>query len=340
MTNYEIEKTIDRIQQSRQRLNPNERVFVLPPNESRKDVVFVENIGELGRGQYGIVYEIVYNGKLMALKVVNKGSDMTSDVRETILNEMEKLNELKKRFPKSNSYLLCYYDISEDKDRIYLVSEKMDGDLLKILLNEKYCSLPLDKKAELIYQVIIPQILGGLKTLHSIAMLHRDIKPENILVRNDVSVVMKLGDFGLSCYIDKCKGKVGSMNYVSPFVLLSKTPTWTTSDDLYSVGCIIYECLTCEPYMYDSKDDDPYSLRNKLRQIQDSGLDFLENGKKIYEKNFNSKMDELYNQIMNIEKQNGKKYPNLRKIYDLCSRLLDPTNENIYSVDDVQKMLK
>jgi len=166
--------------------------------------------------------------------------------------------------------------------------------------------------------------------------------------------IMKLGDFGLSCYISECKGKVGSMNYVSPFVLLSNEPIWTTADDLYSMACVIYECLTCQPFMYDDVIDpvfdedmktgrlmrsDLYTLRNRLRQIQLSGLDLLEDGRRIYEKNFNEKMNELYDLINDIERQDGTKYTVLRKIYELCTRLLDPSNDNIYSVDDVRNFM-
>jgi serine/threonine protein kinase len=335
--------------------NPGDRIFTLPPNPSRKDPVIVENIGEIGRGEFGIVYDVMYNGRLMALKVLNKTSNMTPDVMEMISNELDKLNVLNKRFPNCTEYLLCYYDISQDKDRIYLVSERMDGDLLKVLLNQRYCNLPLQNKSEIIYKQIVPQILDGLKSLHSIGILHRDIKPENILIQNRDRTIVKIGDFGLSCYIQQCKGKVGSMNYVSPFILLGNNPIWTTGDDLYSLGCVIYECLTCKPFMYDNENDpifdedmrvgrtpqpEQYTLRNQLSLIKTYGLNLEDGGRMIYEKNFNNKMEELYNIIIDTEIQNNTKYPMLRKLYEVCIRLLNPSNINIYSVDDVNAILK
>jgi mitogen-activated protein kinase 1/3 len=71
----------------------------------------------------------------------------------------------------------------------YLVIEKCDMDMKKLLRSNKYLE-------EIQCKSIIYDILCGLNYLHSANICHRDLKPENILVNDDCTI--QICDFGLS----------------------------------------------------------------------------------------------------------------------------------------------
>ncbi len=79
-------------------------------------------------------------------------------------------------------------DVFNFKD-VYLVLEYMDADLKKVIKS----SLLL---TELHVQVIVYNVLCGIKWIHQAKVIHRDIKPSNILIDEDCHI--KICDFGLS----------------------------------------------------------------------------------------------------------------------------------------------
>lgn len=71
----------------------------------------------------------------------------------------------------------------------YIVIEKCDMDLKKLLKSNKYLE-------EVQCKSIIYDILCGLLYLHKAKICHRDLKPENILVNDDCTI--QICDYGLS----------------------------------------------------------------------------------------------------------------------------------------------
>ena len=333
-TSYDMEKIIDRIQQSKQTLPPSEQKFILPPNDKRTEPLVVDNIGKLGEGSFGKVYEIIYNGKPAALKVVKKPSYMTGSTADTMAIEMRILNEISKRFPDCVENIVCYYDISQDKDRIYFVSEKLDTDYFDVITTEEYCKLPISTKGDIVYNLLI-QMLKGLKTLHSAGILHRDIKPENFLIKNTNPPTLKITDFGLSCFITECQGKVGSLVYASPSIILGNDdPVWTVKDDLYSVACVIYSALTCKFFVNEDE------VMERIDLIVKNGLDVSTYGMIWYRDNYNVKMENLYTLIANQEKKDKTNNVKLRKLYNFCVSILNPEDKVLYTADDVFQKFK
>ena len=99
---------------------------------------------------------------------------------------------------------------------------------------------------------IFKQIVLGLDEIHSKNIIHRDLKPSNILLINNK---VKIGDFGLSKYIEgkngkkthisginnELTGKLGSTLYSSPEQLYGDEYDYRT--DIYSLGIILFEML-------------------------------------------------------------------------------------------------
>ncbi len=92
-------------------------------------------------------------------------------------------------------------------------------------------------------------ILSGLGHAHEAGILHRDIKPGNILLTESGSA--KLADFGIAKSMDETIGLtdsgaiLGSVSYASPEQLAGHP--LTPASDLYSLSCVLYECLAGRP---------------------------------------------------------------------------------------------
>ncbi len=143
----------------------------------------------MGQGAYGKVMECFYKPlkQTFAVKRFEQVSDSeqrgTRLLRElTILSRVQHscLNKLVTVFPPKNL---------ESFNEAYLVLDKCDMDLKKLLKSNKYLE-------EIQCKSIIYDILCGLHYLHKAFICHRDLKPENILVNDDCTI--QICDFGLS----------------------------------------------------------------------------------------------------------------------------------------------
>lgn len=67
----------------------------------------------------------------------------------------------------------------ENPEKIYVVMEKLKGDMLEMILSSQR-----GKLSERVTKFLITQILVALKHLHSKNIVHCDLKPENVSVSN------------------------------------------------------------------------------------------------------------------------------------------------------------
>lgn len=92
------------------------------------------------------------------------------------------------------------------------------------------------------------QLLRGLSYCHKRRVLHRDLKPQNLLISEKGE--LKLADFGLarakSVPTRTYSNEVVTLWYRPPDVLLGSTE-YTTSIDMWGVGCIFYEMIAGYP---------------------------------------------------------------------------------------------
>ncbi len=195
---------------------------------------------EIGQGTSSIVYRArpkdLNKNELYAIKVQKS---MTQPGSGQYFN---------KRFIKEASTLarmrhpgmVQLFAVKEYEDRICLVMEYFDGDPLTKVLSHGALS---EEKTLKITKILT----GALREAHVLGLAHRDIKPDNILINLQEQV--KLIDFGFAAEHQsdsstEQKEIVGTFNYSSPEQLgVLKRPVDQRSD-LYSLGIILFECLT------------------------------------------------------------------------------------------------
>ena len=131
--------------------------------------------------------------------------------------------------------------VDENRSRVYMVMEWVEGRLLRKILDEEH-KLPPDRVVRLMLRV-----LDALGYIHSRGVAHRDLKPENIMV--DENDAIKLIDFGIAASSSsrrltfaKLSQTMGTPDYISPEQVRGKRGD--ARSDLYALGVMLYEMLT------------------------------------------------------------------------------------------------
>ncbi|XP_017886672.1 serine/threonine-protein kinase D3 isoform X2 [Ceratina calcarata] len=191
----------------------------------------------LGSGQFGTVYGGVHrkSGRAVAIKVIDKLRFPTKQEAQ-LKNEVAILQNL------SHSGVVNLERMFETSERIFVVMEKLKGDMLEMILSSERGRL-----SERVTKFLITQILVALKHLHSKNIVHCDLKPENVLLSSGDSefTQVKLCDFGFARIIGEKsfrRSVVGTPAYLAPEVLRNKG--YNRSLDMWSVGVIIYVSLS------------------------------------------------------------------------------------------------
>ncbi|XP_054584055.1 serine/threonine-protein kinase D3 isoform X2 [Eptesicus fuscus] len=196
--------------------------------------IFADEV--LGSGQFGIVYGGKHRktGRDVAIKVIDKMRFPTKQESQ-LRNEVAILQNL--HHPGIVN-LECMFETPE---RVFVVMEKLHGDMLEMILSSEKSRLP-----ERITKFMVTQILVALRNLHFKNIVHCDLKPENVLLASaEPFPQVKLCDFGFARIIGEKsfrRSVVGTPAYLAPEVLRSKG--YNRSLDMWSVGVIVYVSLS------------------------------------------------------------------------------------------------
>lgn len=132
----------------------------------------------------------------------------------------------------------------EERSRLYMVIEWVDGRLLRSILNEER-KLPIERAVR-----IVANICDALDYMHKRGVVHRDLKPENIMVGEGDSI--KLIDFGIAMKEDARRltyagtsPMLGTPDYISPEQV--KGQRGDQRSDVYALGVMLYEMITGTP---------------------------------------------------------------------------------------------
>ncbi|GMT28641.1 hypothetical protein PFISCL1PPCAC_19938 [Pristionchus fissidentatus] len=193
----------------------------------------------LGSGQFGTVYAGIHrqSGTEVAIKVISK--DRFSKKSTGIQSLRSEVGILQAISHPGIVRLECMFETS---DKIFVVMEKLSGDMLELILSQE-----VGKLDERSCKFLLWQILSALKYLHNKGIAHCDLKPENVLLsqQNTQFPQTKLCDFGYARFIGEQQFRktiVGTPAYLPPEVLQKKG--YNKSLDMWSVGVIIYVTLS------------------------------------------------------------------------------------------------
>lgn len=174
--------------------------------------------------------------------------------------------------------------LGEPVRHYHIVSELLEGVTLDNILNGKVTDrngivVPVAEKLYNDYKhdpvhfaiYIIKNILSGLMALHDKGYIHRDIDPTNVMVTKDGMV--KLIDFGIAKqmrtltshdkHLTKAGLFMGKPEYAAPELVLGEINEQNQTTDVYSVGILLYQCITGHPPFEGDKAD---ILRNQLHK--------------------------------------------------------------------------
>jgi serine/threonine protein kinase len=224
-----------------------ERVLALSANDELDEFLVGEFIGQ---GKSGLAK--LYGAGDGVLKLFVDDMNESSMRYEKFKNEASML----KRFAASSNILDTLTDFREEglhnkvkKIAPYYVTERMDGDLEKLILQ---VDLTLPQKLEM-----MRQILSGARDCHKQGVGHRDLYTPNVLFKaqSDGTYVLKIADFGSAKDHKKAQRTpyfipTGIKIFTSPESAVGLLggdkvdPALLCASDVYSLGLMFYELLT------------------------------------------------------------------------------------------------
>jgi len=206
-------------------------------------------ISVLGRGYFGKVMLVqnTSNGKLYAIKSIQKKSLIESRKSHTVIAERNVLMKAKHPF----IVQLCF--AFQTPIKFYLGLEYVSGGELFFHMKQRK-SLPIDD-----VRLYVAEIAHALSYLHSIGIVYRDLKPENVML--DAEGHIKLTDFGLAkelIHSDSTKTICGTSEYLAPEIILRIDYSYEV--DWWSLGILMCEMLT---------ETTPFSDKNQAKMFSD-----------------------------------------------------------------------
>ena len=193
----------------------------------------------IGRGGMGVVYG-AYDLRLkrtVALKLIAPELALDERFHARFARETELAMSLE------HPNVVPIYDAGDVDGRFYLAMRLVEGADLGALLRAEGGALQPARAL-----AICGQIANALDAAHAKGLVHRDVKPSNVLL--DASEHVYLADFGLTRRLDEQSGPAGEGRSVgTPAYLAPEQIEGGSVDgraDIYSLGCLLYECLTGE----------------------------------------------------------------------------------------------
>jgi serine/threonine-protein kinase len=193
----------------------------------------------IGRGGMSFVYlaEHVRLGRKVALKLLAPPLAKDESFRVRFERESQRAAEI------DHPNIIPIYDAGEADGELYIAMKYVAGsDLKQLIAREKTLSV-----SRALF--LLEQAAAALDAAHDRDLIHRDVKPANILVE-DASERVYVTDFGVVKHT-LTRGQtrtgffVGTTDYAAPEQIEARDVDART--DVYSLGCVLYECLAGSP---------------------------------------------------------------------------------------------
>lgn len=193
----------------------------------------------VGAGGMGEVYEAAHTlmDRRVALKVLHHSD-------RKVFKRFERECRALLSVPRGATPELYSWGITSNGNP-YLAMEFLDSPSLELMLADSpHGLLPVEE-----LRLIAMGICQCLMSVHSVGLVHRDLKPNNVNVKQTASgFEVRLMDLGIA-YSLRSENAItatdsifGSIGYMSPEHFAPKT--LNARSDLFSLGCIMYRCLT------------------------------------------------------------------------------------------------
>jgi len=198
--------------------------------------------GIIGRGGMSAVYEAENPrlGSSVALKV------LAPELAEDDVFRARFLKESRIAASLNHPNVVPIYDMGSSAGLLYIAMRYVSGADLRSVLKLRH-RLPPDEALAL-----VGQAARALDAAHRQELVHRDVKPGNILVERgsdeDDPDHVYLSDFGISKHANSRSGLtatgefMGTIDYLAPEQIQGRSVDGRA--DIYSLGCVMYECLT------------------------------------------------------------------------------------------------
>jgi serine/threonine-protein kinase len=192
-------------------------------------------VGMLGKGGMGEVYEAqdTSKGRTVALKILSGQFSHDESFRTRFQRESRAAAILQE------PHVIPIHDWGEIDGNLYIDMRLVRGSTMLDLLENG----PIEPARAV---ELVSQVASALDAAHAAGLIHRDIKPQNIIVTsNDFSYLV---DFGIAeaqgdAGLTMTGTYVGTVSYMAP-ERFSGEGGATSAVDVYSLACVLYECLT------------------------------------------------------------------------------------------------
>jgi len=194
---------------------------------------------EIGRGGAARVFLITdRGGRKLALKILQP-EFLVSLAADRFLREMTMASQL------NHPHIARLLDSGQRDWLVYFIMPYIEGPSLRELLSRQRRLGQADTLR------MACELLDALDHAHQHGIVHRDVKPDNVIVSPSVGAVLL--DFGIARAIITAGDRitrtditVGSSAYMSP-EQIDASQEIDGRSDLYSLGCVLFECLTGQP---------------------------------------------------------------------------------------------
>jgi hypothetical protein len=206
-----------------------------------KDVVAGEEVDYelvriLGEGGMGKVYEARQNatGRLVAIKILeNQDPQVRYEfAREAIINANLE-----------HPGIIRVYELAISEEfGLFYAMERIEGEPW----SKEISSQKMEEKL-----TIFMRLLDAVAYAHSCGIIHRDLKPSNVMLGRYRNIL--LVDWGLALSQEEIAAGIkipnlyGSLSYMAPEMLSSKTRNLGAHSDIYMLGAILYQIMTGKP---------------------------------------------------------------------------------------------
>ncbi|XP_058446859.1 dual specificity tyrosine-phosphorylation-regulated kinase 2 isoform X2 [Malaya genurostris] len=193
----------------------------------------------IGKGSFGQVIRALDHktNKHVAIKIIRNKKRF----HHQALVEVRILDELRKKDVDGSYNVIHMLDYFYFRNHLCISFELMSLNLYELIKKNNYQGFSLS-----LIRRFCNSIVKCLRLLYQENIIHCDLKPENVLLKQRGSSLIKVIDFGSSCYSHrKVYTYIQSRFYRSPEVILGLS--YGTPIDMWSLGCILAELYTGYP---------------------------------------------------------------------------------------------